>query len=605
MCGIAGIILRGEKANKEVLRLMVDQLRHRGPDGSGFFTEGPFGLAHTRLAIIDLEGGQQPILADNRRMAIVANSEIYNYIELQEKLCKAGRAFSTRSDSETILQAYVMDHHNFIEHLNGMFAFAIYDGRRQRLVLGRDRLGIKPLFYAALPDRFLFASELKAILPLLPSKPEVNPKALSQFLNSRFSTGNETIISCVHRVAPGEIIEVDRILNVTHRKYWCLCPVKPQGRCFEDAQDEFQALFDQVMKEHIRSDVPFGLFLSGGNDSAILCAMLSSLQKQPVKTFSVGYKNTQIKDELDDAEQIARMFGTQHTTLRLGKSDFFRRIPHAVWAVDELMRDAATFPTSALSEMASKELKVVFVGEGGDEVFAGYRRYRQPVFLRWAKSILSPGSGGFRTRSEWWRTRSQRVMAPKLKALNSKFREPFIRAWKEAAGSGTHLQSCQYTDITTALPDNLLVKVDRTMMSFALEGRVPFLDHRIVEFGMSLPDRLKVSQSSPKIFLRRWAERYLPKDYLFKKKRGFFVPVRQWLRGQFLDRLEKKLTQNKEINKWFDTREFPALFQAQHRKGNASREIFGLMQFAIWHRLFIEQPGVKPTTDENPLDWIS
>ena len=605
MCGIAGIILTAGQVQESMLRPMLDTLQHRGPDSSRCFISGSFGLAHTRLSIIDLSGGTQPIVSEGERMALVANGEIYNYLELRADLEKAGRVFATHSDSETILQSYAIDSHNFIERLHGMYAFALFDGARQKLILARDRLGIKPLFYAALPDRLVFASELKAILPLLPRTPEINPAALSQFLHSRFTTGEETIFKGIRRVAPGEILEIDSSLHIQRRRYWDLSLVAPGQIDYDEAQERFDDLFQQVIKEHLRSDVPVGLFLSGGNDSAILLAMLKRLHTEPVQTFSVGYSDPELKDELEDAERMARLFGSEHTSIRLERATFFRRIPQAVWSADELMRDAASLPTLALSQAASKDLKVVFVGEGGDEAFGGYRRYRQHPLLYWLNNLFSPGSGGFRTRSDWWRRQSQQVLGAELKHHLRQFRAPYVEAWSASHNDWTHLQRCQYTDIMTALPDNLLAKVDRMMMRFSLEGRVPFLDHRIVEFGLSLPDPQKVAGSQHKIFLRRWAERYLPQDHLYKKKRGFVVPVRNWLRGEFLRNVERKLTHNQAIEEWFDTKQLPQLFQRQEKKGSASREIMCLIQFSIWHRMFIEQPGTAPSADENPLDWIS
>ena len=605
MCGIAGIILRGSKVDAAMLKPMVERLSHRGPDGEGFFTEGPFGLAHTRLSIIDLSGGQQPILGEGNRLAVVANGEVYNYVELRDELEAAGRVFATHSDSECILQAYAVDPDNFIDRLNGMFAFALYDGNRQRLVLARDRLGIKPLFYALLPDRLVFASELKAILPLLPTPPTINAGAFSQFLHNHCSSGEDTIFQGIRRLAPGEIVEIDAELNVKRRTYWSALHVVPRELSFAEADEEFEGLFEQVMKEHVRSDVPYGLFLSGGNDSAIMLAMLARFQTKPVRTFSIGFADAAMKDELADAERIAKVFSSQHTSIRFSRTDLIRRIPHTIWAGDELMRDYASLPTSALSEVAAKELKVVFCGEGGDEVFGGYRRYRHNRLIWLFKDLMNPGSGGFRTRSEWWRSTSRNLFGAELAKESQDFRKHTIAAWQATPAAWTHLQRCQYTDLVTDLADSLLPKVDRMMMGFALEGRVPFLDHRVVEFGLSLPDHLKINQRMPKIFLRRWAERYLPKDHLYQKKKGFSVPVREWLRGEFLDQLEQKLAANPAVNAWFDTSRLPALFQVQRQKGGASREIFCLMQFAIWHRLFIEQPGVRPSPSEETLDWIS
>lgn len=605
MCGIAGLILPGSTVTREMLEPMATRLSHRGPDGTGYFTDGTFGLAHTRLSIIDLEGGQQPILARDRNMAVVANGEIYNYLELRKEFQRQGRSFATHSDSETILQAYAMDPENFVKRLNGMFAFALFDGERRKLILGRDRLGIKPLFYALLPDRLIFASEMKAILPLMPHSPEVNPSALSQYLHTRCITGEETIFSNIHRVRPGEVIEISENLGLSRRRYWTPLNVSRGIKEQAEAEEEFDTLMRQVMKEHVRSDVPLGLFLSGGNDSAIMLAMLSRIQEHPVQTFSVGYKDAKLRDELKEARKIAAEFGSQHTELRLDRQALFRRIPHHVWAADDLMRDAASIATSALSEAAGRELKVVFSGEGGDEVFGGYRRYRQPGLLYSARNLIAPGSGGFRTRSAWWRKNSRQAFGSALNQLRPNFRDPYRQAWGEVPPSWSHLQHCQYTDIVTDLTDSLLVKVDRMMMGFSLEGRVPFLDHRIVEFGLGLPDTLKVKSGQPKVFLRQWAERYLPKDHIYMKKRGFVVPMREWLSGRVLDDLEQKLINNAAIREWFDTSRLPALFQVQRNSGKAAREVFCLMQFAIWHRLFIEDGGgTKPGVDEDPRDWV-
>lgn len=605
MCGIAGLILPGGTVSREMLEAMTARLAHRGPDGTGYFSEGPFGLAHTRLSIIDLEGGQQPILARDRNIAVVANGEIYNYVELRDELKHQGRSFSTHSDSETILQAYALDSEGFVKRLNGMFAFALFDGERQKLILGRDRMGIKPLFYALLPDRLIFASELKAILPLMPQSPEVNPGALSQYLHTRSITGDETIFSNIHRVRPGEVIEITTDLKLSRRRYWTPLSVSPVIRKQAEAEEEFDLLMHRVMKEHVRSDVPLGLFLSGGNDSAIMLAMLSRIQEHPVRTFSVGYKDAELRDELEEAGKIAAEFGSRHTELRLDRQALFHRIPHHIWAADDLMRDAASIATSALSETAGQELKVIFSGEGGDEVFGGYRRYRQPGLVYSARNLMAPGSGGFRTRSAWWRRNSRQAFGSLLNQLRPNFRQPYRKAWGETPPSWSQLQRCQYTDMVTDLTDGLLVKVDRMMMSFSLEGRVPFLDHRIVEFGLGLPDNLKVQGGQPKVFLRQWAERYLPKDHLYMKKRGFVVPMREWLSGRVLDDLEQKLIHNAAIREWFDVSRLPALFQVQRNCGKAAREVFCLMQFAIWHRLFIEDGGrTKPSVDEDPRDWV-
>ena len=605
MCGIAGIIMRGAPVTPELLRPMADRLRHRGPDDQGFLTDRNVGLVHTRLSIIDLAGGHQPILADRDRLALIANGEVYNFIELRAELEAAGCRFTTHSDSETILHAYALDNRRFVARLHGMFAFALYDKATRRVVLGRDRLGIKPLFYAALPDRIVFASELKAILPLLPLTPRINPSALLQTLQSRFNTGTQTILQEVRRVSPGETLTIDAdTLEVHRRQYWSPLHLPRRVLSYEEAEEEFNPLIAQVMKEHMRSDVPYGLFLSGGNDSAVLLAMLSKHQSQTIRTFSMGYADVRIKDELSDAERVAREFRTEHTSLRLRSEAGLRRLPYSVWAGDEPMLDWASLPTSFLAQEAGKTLKVVFTGEGGDEVFAGYGRYRRTGFQRFLKNLITPGSGGFRTQRWWSRRWSQRLFGPELQAAKDAFRAPYIEAWQRTPDSWSHIQRCQYTDMATALVDGLLVKVDRMLMSFGVEGRVPYLDHRVVEFGLSLPDELKVKGRIPKSFLRRWAEQYLPRDHLYKRKRGFHVPMSEFLKSSVLDQLQQKLCHSQAMKTWFRTEQLPALFDAQRSGSNVKKEIWSLLNLAIWHRLFIEEPGARPNPDENPLDWV-
>ncbi|SMF96507.1 asparagine synthase (glutamine-hydrolysing) [Methylomagnum ishizawai] len=604
MCGIAGIVSRAGRVEPQVLERAAERLSHRGPDGHGVFTEDGVGLVHTRLSIIDLGGGRQPLLDGGGRLALVANGEIYNFVELRQAMEAEGRGFATHSDCETILHGYALDPAGFVESLHGMFAFALYDRERGRVVIARDRLGIKPLYYAELPDQVVFASELKALLPLLGRTPEINPLAFAQFLQNQFSTGAETILQGVRRVLPGEIIEIDTdSLRLTRRRYWTPLQVQTRAIGYAEAAEEFDALFHQVMREHIRSDVPYGLFLSGGLDSAILLGMLDKLCDGPIRTYSVGYRDVEMRDELSDAEWIAGRFRTEHTALRLDRDEVFGQLVRSVWAADDLMRDYACLPTAVLAQRAGAGLKVVFSGEGGDEAFAGYGRYR-PNLGRFWKNLRSPGSEGFKTRPQLQPRWTRKLFGPALAQADRQVRAPVIAAWRETPQSWSYLQRAQYTDMVTALPDNLLVKADRMLMGFGVEGRVPFLDHRVVEFGLSLPDRLKVEGGIGKHFLRRWAGRLLPPEHIHRKKRGFHVPVGEWLRGEFLDQLERRLIANPALGAWFDVTALPALFAAQRATGGVSREIFSLLQFALWHRLLVEQPGVQPSAAENPLEWI-
>jgi len=607
MCGIAGYIMRdGARPDPRELGRMVNALAHRGPDDRGIHVNGPVGLAQVRLSIIGLATGHQPMVSESGQLALIANGEVYNYVELNALLRKQGCPPRTESDSETILNAYAVHGMDFLSELRGMYAFALDDGAQGHTILARDRLGIKPLFYVRLPDRIAFASEIKALLGILPERAELVPAALRQFLQNQFSSGEDTLFQGIKRVLPGQTLIIDRALRITRRRYWSAANVAPRDLGPEEARQELSFLMDAAMREHMRSDVPLGLFLSRGIDSAVLAAMLQELGAGPVRSFSVGFRDTAMADELDAAARIATRFGLDHTPLRLDLGRVFGRIPHTIWAADELMRDYACLPTSILAEAAGEQLKVVFSGEGGDEVFAGYRRYYPRLPERWLKGLIRPGSGGFRTRGQWsgyWR---RRLFGPALSTLGRVEREHILRAWRESPPAWSDLQRRQYVDLSTALPDNLLVKTDRMLMGFGMEGRVPFLDHRIVEFGLSLPDGLKVRAHKGKWLLRQWAETRLPSEHLQRPKRGFHVPVGDWLRGDRLLRLGDRLVRNRGIRDWFRTAAVGELIGAGRAGRGVSRELWGLMQFAIWHRLFIEQPGLKPAPDEeDPLEWIA
>ncbi len=601
MCGIAGQVMRQGVVAEADLRRMAARLAHRGPEDSGTYVSGAFGIAHTRLAIIDLPGGHQPIFDAQRRYAIVCNGEIYNFPELRAELEALGRQFSCDSDSEAALQAFAVWGRDAFRRLNGMFAFALYDHQARELHLVRDRLGIKPLYYAVLPDRIVFGSELKALMAQMPAV-EWHEPALAQYFQNQHSSGRDTIVRGIQRVLPGEALRVDAQLRIEHRRWWSALDVQPRRGDERAALEEWDALIAQVMREHVRADVPYGLFLSGGVDSAVLLALLSEQRGAPVRTYSIGYADVQMRDELTEAARIAKRFGAQHTPIRLSRQAVFQRLPRAVWAADDLLRDYACLPTLALAEAAGRDLKVVFSGEGGDEAFAGYGRYRPGWAERHYKRLRWPGSGGFRVRGELDATWTRRLFVPELQAHLAAHRAPQTAAWRETPAAWSDLQRRQYTDITGNLPDDLLVKNDRMLMSWSVEGRVPLVDHRVIEFGLSLPDALKVSSRSGKVFLKRWAESRIDADHLWQAKRGFHVPVREWLNGEFLRGLAAALPRNPAIRRWCRPQALRELFAGD--TANRSREIWSLMQLAIWHRLFIEHPDQVPGAEEDPLAWL-
>jgi len=602
MCGIAGVYAAGTVADPIQLRAMAQRLAHRGPDHQGIHADGCAGLAHTRLSIIDLGGGDQPLFADGGRLSLIANGEIYNYIELRAELEGRGRRFATRSDCETILHAYAEYGEDFLDRLHGMFAFALHDRTRGCLLLARDRLGIKPLFLARTGAGWAFASEIKALLPII-GKPTVNPHALAQYLQCQFSTGRPTLCAGVERLLPGELVTLDAGGGMTRRQYWTPRHVQPAALGFEEASARFDEIMHTVMIEHMRADVPFGLFLSGGLDSSLLLALLSRFKGEPIRTFSVGFPDSPRGTELDLAAQLARQYGSRHTVLCPTGTDMLQRLPLSVWAADDLMRDFANLPTLMLAETAGAELKVVFSGEGGDEVFAGYGRYRRQGIQRWLKNLFHPGSGGFRTTGNF-RGFERALFSAPLQEAAREWRSDFITAWQACPPAWTDLQRMQYVDLTTALPDNLLVKVDRMLMAYGVEGRVPYLDHRVVEFGLGLSDALKIRRARGKAFIRRWASRYLPPGHLQAPKRGFTVPLSAWLTGETLDRLERALSASPAIRDWFQPLAVRRLAERQRRGRNVTKNLGALLQFALWHRIFIEGDGARPDL-QDPISFLA
>ncbi len=603
MCGIGGLYLRQGEASGTTLEAISERLAHRGPDGFGHWREGRVGLAHARLAIIDLSGGQQPLHNEDQRLVLVANGEIYNYIELRQELEALGHRFSTHSDCETILHAYEAWGHDFVHRLHGMFAFALYDRNTGNLLLARDRLGIKPLFFCERHEGFYFASEVKGLLPVL-GRREVEPRALAQYLQSNYSSGRETLFKGIERLLPGEIASIDASGTVSRRRYWSPFQVRPAQTSLPEALEQYDGLMRDVMREHMRTDVPFGLFLSGGVDSSVLLALLARESQTPIRTLSVGFPDSGVRNELAVAASTAARFSARHSALELDRNSLLPRLPHCVWAADELMADYASLPLSALAERAGEELKVVFSGEGGDEVFAGYGRYRPHPLKALLGWLRAPGSDGYRSKgacSAFGNT----LFSEELHTAMSGWRAPFETAWRSAPASWSRLQRMQATDMETWLPDDLLVKADRILMAWGIEGRVPFLDHRVVEFGLSLPDTLKIDRKNGKRFLKLWAEQFLPREHLWGRKSGFTVPVREWLSGALLDQLEVRLPENPGIRRWFNPAGVRDLIRTQRNGGRHSAALWALVQFAIWHTLFIDGDGARPPASANLLDYIA
>ncbi|MBN8778093.1 asparagine synthase (glutamine-hydrolyzing) [Thiobacillus sp.] len=603
MCGIAGVV-SANPVEAALLDDMARRLAHRGPDGQCRHVAGNVGLLHTRLAIIDLEGGAQPLYNEDRSLILVANGEIYNYRELRSELETLGHCFATHSDCETILHGYEAWGIAFLDRLQGMFAFALHDVQRGELILARDRLGIKPLYYCRNSRGLAFASEIKALQPWL-GKPEVDPQGLAQLLQSNFTCAPRTLLQGVAKLPPAHLARIDtRTLTIELHAYWSPLQVTPLDLGLNDALERFDVLMQDVMDIHMRADVPLGLFLSGGVDSSLLAAMLAQRMAEPLRTFSVGFPGSSVHNELDAARRVAEQFHTRHSVFEVSADDMLNCLPRSVWAADDLTADYANLPVSMLAEQAGAELKVVFSGEGGDEVFAGYGRYRSPWVKRAWAAMRVPGSGGFRSKGVFDGTRAA-LFSPRLAEALPGWRQPFQQAWQRTPRQWTRLQRMQCVDLETWLPDDLLTKADRMLMAWGIEGRVPFLDHRVVEFGLALPDAYKIEGRTGKRFLRLWGERYLPREHLWARKKGFTVPVNDWLRGERLQTLLKVLPEADGIRAWFDPSEVRKLLRAQQQGGRHGSAIWTLLSFAVWHRIFVEGAGEKPADQSDPLAFIA
>jgi len=589
MCGIAGIMtVDGGPADASVLQRLADALSHRGPDGGGRHIRGGLALVHTRLAIIDLITGDQPIFASpggGRQAAIIANAEIYNYVELRRDM--EGAAFSTRSDCEPPLHLYLRHGLDFTRHLRGMYAIAIDDPLTDSLVLARDPFGIKPLYYAETAAAFAFASEAQALHKCGLVTPSLRPEARDQLLQLKFTCGGETAFEGIHRVLPGETIVVRRGRIVERRHLAALPGGGPVSLSEGEAEERVEAALRESVAVHQRSDVPYGMFLSGGVDSSVVLSFMRDLNDTPVEAFTVGFSGTSVHDERDHARAVAEAAGARFEAVEFSPDDFWGLLPAICAAMDDPVADYAVLPTYKLARLAQERcLKVILTGEGGDEIFGGYSRYRRlrrPWFLggrQIRRSGVFDGLGVLR--------RSAAGMP-----ANSTWRAGIARAEAEQAGTGrTPVQAAQAVDCADWLPHDLLFKLDRCLMAFGVEGRVPFLDPRVAEAAFLLPDKMKVRSGMGKWILRRLLERKLPQAKPFSRKRGFTVPTGQWIleRGKEVGPLVARQPGVEEaclpgaVERLFAT--------AGKKQGQAA---WNLLFFALWHRAHIL--GLPPAGD--------
>jgi asparagine synthase (glutamine-hydrolysing) len=556
---------------------MCDAIQHRGPDDDGRRIIGAAALGMRRLSIIDVAGGQQPITNETGDVTVVYNGEIYNYHELRDRLLKAGHRLTTRSDTETLVHLYEDDGDRLVDSLRGMFGFAIWDSRRQRLLLGRDRLGIKPLYYWERPDGLSFASELRSFLVDPAFRPEIAEEAVALYLSFGYVPDPHCIFRGVRKLPPGHVLTWNRDDGIRVQRYWS--PLRPEVSIDAPAAvEELRRLLDESVRCHLESEVPLGAFLSGGIDSSTVVALMARAMDRRVQTFSIGFEEPEY-NEAPHAARVAAALGTDHTEL-IVRPDADQLVEDVIQGFDEPFADSSALPTLLVSHLARERVTVALSGDGGDELFGGYTRYAEvaamappapPVlrkFLRGLALMRAPGARGrawMLTRSSDHRGRYATTVAVPLSVEEGGFGgagiarghgsvEQLLDPWFDRFGSRDFVTQMMLVDLETYLPGDILTKVDRMSMAVSLEARVPILDHVVVEFAMSLPSRLKLRNGVGKMILREAITGLVPDAVLTKPKQGFAVPLREWFRGPLRYRIDELMTPGNAIHEWTDER---------------------------------------------------
>ncbi|MDP3722455.1 MAG: asparagine synthase (glutamine-hydrolyzing) [Candidatus Omnitrophota bacterium] len=624
MCGIVGMLQwDGQAVEEAVLAEALASLSHRGPEGRGqvVLKNTPpcsVGLAHARLKIIDLsEEASQPMSNDDQSVWIVFNGEIYNFLELRASLQQRGVRFRTASDTEVLLRLYEAEGVRCVERLEGMFAFAVWDARHRTLLLGRDRVGKKPLFYYADPGsgRFAFASEIKALLRYPTIVPEVDAEALPAFFLFGYVPTPHTLYRGICQLPPGHLLTLNDDGRLQIEAYWDVplaAPSVHRAPSEAEAVDRVRELLTAAVRRRLVADVPLGAFLSGGIDSSIIVGLMSRLQREPVRTFSIGFSGDSRFDETRYARLVARHFGTQHTEFRVEPSAV-ELIDQLVWHYDGPFADSSAIPTYLLAQLTKEHVTVALNGDGGDELFAGYLRFcatlwseRVPLALRRAaRSLLTnlPPWGG--PRSPWGRLQKFAGSAAlpfteRFTRWVAVFYEDLPHLWTGTNGAGAplaaldpYVRRCRnaspltqllYLNVKTYLPDDLLVKADRCSMAHALEARSPFLDRELLEYVFSLPDAMKLRWGRTKVILRQAFTDMLPQPVLRRGKMGFGVPLQRWFRTDLKDFLQDVLLSSGACwRQYLDASYVGSLVEA-HVSGRAdhSHRLWTLLTFEVW-----------------------
>jgi len=608
---------------------MRDVIRHRGPDDEGIFIDRNVGLGHRRLSIVDVAAGHQPMTNEDGTLHIIYNGEIYNHAEFREWLESRGHVYKTHCDTETILHLYEEHGVDCVEHLRGMFAFAIWDQRKQELFIARDRLGVKPLYYFHADDGSLyFGSEIKTIFAADALKPELNYAALPDYLANHAPSGETTLFGGVKRLLPGHTL-VWRDGKINIKRYWDVSFVKAKDEGFSDKDyiEQWTELFRTSVKLRLMADVPLGMFLSGGIDSSAIAAMMSGMVDEPIKTFSVAFREREA-NELVYARLVADKYKTDHHEILVSPEDFFAALPNLIWHEDEPLAHPSSVALYFVSHLASQNVKVVLTGEGSDELLAGYARYKKTVFnlefgaryqsltTAGIRKTIQSGIAGMSPGSKLRQKLSRTFLAltPDIESiyfdnfavfprsmhaalLTAETRDhvghsdPYaeVKTLLEQTDAQSLLDRLLYADIKTYLHE-LLMKQDQMSMAASIESRVPFLDHKLVEFTASLPERLKLRGWTTKYILRQSMKGVLPEAILTRSKMGFPVPIGAWFRGPYSFLLDEFVLSSRALERGIFEPDFLRDLVRRHQSGgeNHDERLWALVNFEMWQRRFFD-----------------
>jgi asparagine synthase (glutamine-hydrolysing) len=630
MCGIAGRLNFASEnyASSQLIRRMTDLIAHRGPDSEGQYLSGPLGLGHRRLSIIDVSAGAQPLCNEDKSIWIVFNGEIYNFLELRAQLLNKGHVFTTASDTEVIVHLYEEYGTECLGLLKGMFAFAIWNDKSKELLLARDRVGIKPLYYSHKADFIAFASEIKSILVNPEIERDINFQGLDLFLSFLYLPGRETLFKDVQKLEPGHYLLV-RNGKILKRQYWELTSQPRACANFQREAENLNELLRAKLRAHMISDVPVGFLASGGVDSTALLSYAGEETDKQIKTFTVGFSEQNFADERPYARAASDAFNTEHHEISISANEFINFLPAYIWHMEEPVCEPPAIALYYISKLAREHVKVLLSGEGGDEAFAGYPEYRNFSLLERLKSfgpigraVAAPlfrhgnvfGLAKLRrfepmlnvALQDYYYSRSStpfehfnpikaQLYSPALRQeVNGSHPGNLVHSFFHKAQSANVLQQMLFVDTKTWLPDDLLVKADKMTMATSVELRVPFLDHEVLEFAAGLPQDFKLRGFRTKRILKHCFRNRVPREILKRKKTGFPVPYNKWLRHDAKDFVVETLTSRKARERdLFNKSQVEKLLRTFLETGAGAKLIFSLLVLELWYEKFVDV-SVRP-----------